>query len=283
MFRLADGRCLRPRLAVGYPLQEPKAIARNANGTDFDRDLQQGAWYRGSQAHSMVSPRPLAFNVLAALRFDTRNAVFQVNFAAEGPSITPENETWRPPGAFGHQWGMRGAAWVDAHFFSDALDYVDLNVSRAVQASQLPQVEGYHRRVFANWADGSYLLWDVIDAPPKECAQATMNLHVLTQLGWPGKAGCETKPAQIATRVECAALNSLSLDVAIVRPSAADWGLLHIEADPLPIQVIPTPSRVLGPVFPVSPRWFQRAPSRKRRGKNRENAGEKLARLLHTF
>ena len=162
--------------------------------------------------------------------------MFQVNFATEGPSIKPENETWRPPGAFGHQWGMRGAAWVDAHFFSDALDYVDLNVSRAVQASQLPQVEGYHRRVFANWADGSYLLWDAIDAPPKECAQATMNLHVLTQLGWPGKAGCETKPAQIATRVECAALNSLSLDVAIVRPSAADWGLLHIEADPLPVQ-----------------------------------------------
>jgi hypothetical protein len=42
-----------------------------------------------------------------------------VNFATEGPGILPENETYRAPGGFGHQWGMRGAAWVDAHVFSD--------------------------------------------------------------------------------------------------------------------------------------------------------------------
>ena len=168
-----------------------------------------------------------------------------VNFAAEGPSIAPDNETWRPPGAFGHQWGMRGEAWLDSHFFSEDLDYIDLNVTRAVQASQLPGVQSYHRRVFANWADGgAYLLWDVIDAPPTECAQATLNLHVLTQLGWPGKAGCKTITApesstdspRVSTHVECDALNDKTLDVSIIRPSAADRRLLSIEADPLPIQ-----------------------------------------------
>ena len=53
------------------------------NGTAFDKGLQFGAWYRGSQSHSMV------------------------NFATEGPGIKPENETWRPTGAFGHEWGLR--------------------------------------------------------------------------------------------------------------------------------------------------------------------------------
>ena len=36
-----------------------------SNGTAFDEGLQLGAWYRGSQAHSMV------------------------NFAAEGPRLRP--------------------------------------------------------------------------------------------------------------------------------------------------------------------------------------------------
>lgn len=70
---------------------------------------------------------------------------------------------------------------------------------RAVQASQVAaDVRSYHRRVFANWGavvdrsnrsrdNGiSYLLWDEIDAPAAGCAQATFNLHVVTQLGWPG-------------------------------------------------------------------------------------------------
>ena len=52
-----------------------------------------------------------------------------------GAGIKPENETWRPAGAFGHEWGMRGAAWVDNNLFTEALDYVDLNVTRAVQVS----------------------------------------------------------------------------------------------------------------------------------------------------
>ena len=75
--------------------------------------LQFGRWYRGSQSHSMV------------------------NFAAEGPGIKPENETWRPAGAFGHEWGLRGPAWVDSHVFTEALDYVDLNITRAVQVAEL--------------------------------------------------------------------------------------------------------------------------------------------------
>ena len=61
-----------------------------------------------------------------------------------------------------------------------ALDYVDLNVTRAVQAAQQPGVRGYHRRVFANRRDDSYLLWDAVDAPPAECAKARFNLHVVT-------------------------------------------------------------------------------------------------------
>ncbi len=66
----------------------------------------RGAWYRGSQSHSMV------------------------NFATEGPNILAENATWRPLGAFGHEWGLRGAAWVDSHVFSEQLDFVDLNITR---------------------------------------------------------------------------------------------------------------------------------------------------------
>lgn len=124
-----------------YPLAQASAAARGANGTSFDRNLQQydficvlqtlslgifshlylptivlasncalltcrGAWYRGSQSHSMV------------------------NFAVEGPEILPENATWRPPGAFGHEWGLRGAAWVDSYVFSEQLDFVDLNITR---------------------------------------------------------------------------------------------------------------------------------------------------------
>ena len=74
---------------------------------------------------------------------------------------------------------------------------------RAVQSSQASAVRSYHRRLFANWGtvmDGHnrsqeagspvYLLWDEIDAPVAECTQATFNLHVLTQLGWPGAASC---------------------------------------------------------------------------------------------
>jgi hypothetical protein len=41
----------------GRPLAEHAAVARGANGTAFDRGLQQGAWYRGSQSHSMARPR----------------------------------------------------------------------------------------------------------------------------------------------------------------------------------------------------------------------------------
>jgi hypothetical protein len=70
---------------------------------------------------------------------------------------------------------------------------------RAVQASQVAGVRSYHRRLFANWgaaldentrsqdnSSPSYLLWDEIDAPAAGCTQATFNLHVVTQLGWPG-------------------------------------------------------------------------------------------------
>ena len=218
---------------LNYPLEQASAIARGANGTSFDRNLQQGAWYRGSQSHSMV------------------------NFAAEGPDILPENATWRPPGGFGHEWGLRGAAWVDSHVLSDQLDFVDLNITRAVQASQASSVRSYHRRLFANWgavADGSdrsqdnsspsYLLWDDIDASAAACAQATFNLHVLTQLGWPGTSGCSEVPqaseeAAGSTLVTCRGLEDVALDVSILRPAPAELAahrLLAIEADPLPVQ-----------------------------------------------
>ena len=114
-----------------------------------------------------------------------------VNFATEGPGIKPENETWRPDGAYGHEWGMRGPAWVDNNVFSDAMDYIDVNITRAVQASQVPGVRGYHRRIFANRRDETYLIWDDVNAPKmSDCAHATYNLHVVTQLGWPGVVGC---------------------------------------------------------------------------------------------
>lgn len=189
--------------------------------TAFDQNLTFGAWYRGSQSHSMV------------------------NFATEGPCILPENETWRPAGAYGHEWGLRGAAWVDTHVFSAAMDYVDLNVTRAVQSSQRPGVAAYHRRVFANRADDAYLIWDMVDAPlaAEDCEAATFNLHVLTQLGWPGKIGCAKVPsaaaAAAATSLECRALENMTLDVTLLLPTdALKRNLLHVEADPLPIQFV---------------------------------------------
>lgn len=140
----------------------------------------------------------------------------------------------------GHEWGLRGAAWVDSNLFTDTLDYVDLNVTRAVQASQLPGVLGYHRRVFANREDDSYLIWDAVDAPLPDCARATYNLHVLTQLGWPGEVGCEhvaSSAGTSATKLECAGLNEIKLDVTILQPAnAVARNLVHLEADPLPVQ-----------------------------------------------
>ena len=161
---------------------------------------------------------------------------------------------------------------MDNHVFSEALDYVDLNITRAVLASQLPAVQAYHRRVFgpiagrqqapavfcvivalpavlcvlslhvsgpsscsslahsclysrfapgltANHRDDSYLLWDAVDAPLAECSQATYNLHVVTQLGWPGKVGCKVAAASACsgTKLECAALNDMQLDVTVRR------------------------------------------------------------------
>eukprot|EP01051_Picozoa_sp_SAG22_P001147 SAG22_NODE_42_length_25431_cov_5.091580_5_plen_945_part_00 len=217
-----DGWC-------GYNWFGKSPLADNVSA--FDSNLTFGAWYRGSQSHSMV------------------------NFAQEGPDIKPENETFRPRGGYGHQWGLRGPAWMDTHLFSDALDFVSLNVTRAVQASQLPGVQGYHRRVFANRHDGSYLMWDAVNAPLAECSQAIYNLHVVTQLGWPGKVGCAvvSKKAHSGTCLECAALDGLALDVSVLRPAAAvERGLLAIEADPLPVQftgVTGVPNGQLGGAF----------------------------------
>ena len=191
-----------------------------SNGTDFDKNLTFGAWYRGSQSHSMV------------------------NFATEGPGIKPENETWRPAGAYGHEWGLRGPAWVTNHVFSKAVDYIDLNITRAVQESQESGVGGYHRRVVANRMDETYLFWDDIVAPANDCAKATYNLHVVTQEGWPGVAGCHSDHSAASssllpeiTKLACAGLNGINLDVNILRPAnASQRDLLHVEADPLPVQ-----------------------------------------------
>jgi hypothetical protein len=182
--------------------------------------LQFGAWYRGSQSHSMV------------------------NFGIEGSKIKPENETWRPNGAYGHEWGLRGAAWMEHHLFTKALDYVDVNITRAVQSSQIPTVQSYHRRIFANRREGnggSYLIWDAIEASSKDCQNATYNLHVLTQLGWPGVVGCQVAVKDTATssttKLICTALNDMELNVNILQPSnAIKRKLLHIERDPLPVQ-----------------------------------------------
>ena len=62
------------------------------NGTfDDGKQVSDGSWYRGSQSHSLVS------------------------FG---------NSSWVPEGGYGHEWGLRGAAWVDAKLFSDAIAYV---------------------------------------------------------------------------------------------------------------------------------------------------------------
>jgi hypothetical protein len=196
-----------------------KIPASRYNGTSFDKNLKFGAWYRGSQSHSMV------------------------NFATEGPNIKPENETWRPDGAFGHEWGMRGEAWLMNHIFSKSMDYVDINISKAVIESQLPTMIGYHRRIFANRMDGTYLFWDDVKAASlSDCSMATYNLHVVTQLGWPGIIGCDHMNSTTTTTntnnlLTCRGLNDIELDVSILRPTnALKRGLLHLEADPLPVQ-----------------------------------------------
>ena len=147
------------------------------------------------------------------------------------------------PQGHGHEWGLRGAAWIDTNVFSEQIDFVDLNITRAVQSSQRPGVGAYHRRVFASRADDLYLIWDSIDTPTSEsdCEAATFNLHVLTQLGWPGEVGCTevTPSASHTTSLECHALGNMTLDVILLMPmDALPRNLLHIEADPLPIQFV---------------------------------------------
>ena len=189
--------------------------SQRSNGTSFDTNLTFGAWYRGSQSHSMV------------------------NFATEGPNIKPENETWRPAGAYGHEWGLRGEAWVTNHVFSTVLDYVDVNITRAVQESQLNSVQSYHRIVFANKMDSTYLFWDdITTAHPDDCAKATYNLHVVTQKGWPGVVGCQSNSNDNqGTKLICTGLNGMNLDVNILHPAnASQRDLIQIEADPLPVQ-----------------------------------------------
>lgn len=192
-----DGWC-------GYNWFEPVPNATFDNGVQ----ITNGAWYRGSESHSLVQ------------------------FG---------NSSWVPEGGFGHEWGLRGPAWVDRHYFTDGIGYVDLNITRAVQISQLPGVQGYHRRVFANWDDGSYLLWDMVDAPEELCAQAVYNLHVVTELGLDQVSRCNvvapSHSADTVTPLECAALNNITVGVTIVRPAAAhSRGLLKIRPDPLPVQ-----------------------------------------------
>eukprot|EP01046_Picozoa_sp_COSAG06_P015084 COSAG06_NODE_956_length_11322_cov_30.048383_10_plen_65_part_00 len=38
-------------------------------------------------------------------------------------------------------------------------------MTQAVQLSEMPTVQGYHRRIIADWGEGPlYVLWDAIDA-----------------------------------------------------------------------------------------------------------------------
>jgi hypothetical protein len=138
-----------------------------------------------------------------------------------------------------HEWGLRGPAWVDTHTFTDDVAFVDLNITRAVQVSQSPNIRSYHRRVFANWADVSYLLWDDIDAPASVCARARSNLHAVTELGVDGHVGCAVvgSAAGHALSVRCNSLRNATLDVTVLRPvNASARGLLTMKADPLSIQ-----------------------------------------------
>ena len=190
------------------------------------RPVSNGAWYRGSESHSMVWFR---------------------------------NSSWHPKGGYHNEWGLRGPAWVTRHLFTDSISYVDLNTTRAVRVSQSVDVRAYHRRVFAAWSTSpTYLLWDAIDAPAAVCANATYNLHVITslldQVGASGGVGCtdatpapEEQPGVAPTVVHCAGLNEAHLDVTIVRPSeAARRGLLTLSTDPLPIQFTGVSGRLDG-------------------------------------
>ena len=121
-----------------------------------------------------------------------------VSFAKNnGTKYNCSDPDWTPLGGYGEEFGLRGEANVDAHLFTADTAFVDLNITRAVQASQLVGVRGYHRRIFADWGGTgnrsrrkeSYLIWDAVDAPPALCAQATFNLHVVTSLGWSGEVG----------------------------------------------------------------------------------------------
>jgi hypothetical protein len=112
--------------------------------------------------------------------------------------------------------------------FTEALAFVDLNITRVVQQSQLPGVMGYHRRVFASWAGEkeSYLVWDSVEAPAGLCAQATFNLHVVTELRWSATVGCSAGAGgdyagKGCTRVHCNALENQTMDVVVLRPANA--------------------------------------------------------------
>ena len=77
------------------------------NGTfDNGNQVSDGSWYRGSQSHSLVS------------------------FG---------NSSWVPEGGYGHEWGLRGAAWVDAKLFSDAIAYVSHHDIAAIWGCILPK------------------------------------------------------------------------------------------------------------------------------------------------
>ena len=56
--------------------------------------------------------------------------------------------------------------------------------------------------------------------------------------GAQGRGGGNRAGGDGATRLDCTGLNNVSLDVTVLQPSnAAERGLLHLEADPLPVQV----------------------------------------------
>jgi hypothetical protein len=54
----------------------------------------------------------------------------------------------------------------------------------------------------------------------------------VTQLGWPGKVGCAVAAATArgGTRLECLALNEMTLDVTVLKPAAVELGLGRIVA-----------------------------------------------------
>lgn len=74
------------------------------------------------------------------------NASFGPRGSESHSLVSFANSTWHPRGAYHNEWGLRGPAWLVRSAFTESVAYVDLDVTRAVQLSQLAGVRGNGRR-----------------------------------------------------------------------------------------------------------------------------------------